>query len=321
MRQTFNIMKNKHRYLFILIICLFYSCVTPSIEEVELIDITCQVNLVAPDFLLSNPNLSLEDALDADEDLELWLTSELYEIKGSKQLLLERCNEKYDVYTQTLNSYKLKSNSAYLLLYLLEFRKNHKSFYDIDGLMNIKLRGQNNTIDMEPNKEVFVGRKELKGGSKDFCDTIILKSPFSFYLLESTDLEAFIEKHADLTPDSIDVNVKYLSYYPCAFDVLAMKPVKSDRGIMYKRRVSVQSNGTGYLELGYDFLFMGEDRSIASVSVIIRDSYSQRILSSKNVEFDYFLRERKIVQGNFLTGSQNGIIIDTTFQDDIIIDF
>lgn len=316
-----KIMKYKHIILLIHIMCLLNSCIIPSIEDEDPLYFLYQVNVKGPDSLLFYPDFSLGDILKSDENLALWLTSELYEVNGSKRLLIERYNEKFDVYIQTLNSYKLKSNADYLLLYFLEFKRSHKSFYDSDRLMNVKLRGQNNTIDIAPNKEVFVGRKELKGRSKDFCDTIILKSPFSFYRLEATDLPAFIEKHKYLISDSIDIGVKYLSYYPYEFDIQAMKPVKSDFGFNYKQRVALINNQAGTLELGYDFLFMGEKRSLASIYITVSDPNTFKVLSRKSLQFDYILGKRRVLQGDFLTGRQDGIMIDTAFNEDIIIDF
>lgn len=314
-------MKYKHIVLLIHIMCLFDSCIIPSIEDEDPMYITYQVNVKGPDSLLFYPDSSLGDILKLDENLALWLTSELYEVRGSKRLLIERNNEKFDVYTQTLNSYKLKSNADYLLLYFLEFKRSHKSFYDSDGLMNVKLRGKDNTIDIAPNKEVFVGRKELEGRSKDFCDTIILKSPFSFYRLEATDLSAFIERHFDLISDSIDISVRYLSYYPYEFDIQAMKPIKSGIGFNYKKRVALVNNQAGTLDLAYDFIFMGEERSLASIHITINDPKTLKVFSRRSLQFDYMLGKRRIIQGNFLTGKQDGIVIDTAFYEDIVIEF
>ncbi|MGL5921211.1 MAG: DUF6562 domain-containing protein [Bacteroidales bacterium] len=314
-------MKNKYILLFLHTMCLLISCIVPSVDDEDSINVTYQVRIIAPDSLLSFPNQSLREVLKADENLMLWLTSELYELSGSKRNLLGRYDEEFDVYSQTLNSYTLKSNADYLLLYFLEFKRSHESFYDIDYLTNVKLRGQDNTIHIEPNKEVFVGKTELKGRSKDFCDTIILKSPFSFYLLQATDLITFIEKHRDLMLDSVDVNVKYLSYYPYEFDVQAMKPIKSDIGINYKQRIALINNQTGTLDLAYDFLFMGEERSLASIHITIRDPKTLKVFSRRSLQFDYMLGKRRVLQGNFLTGNQNGIVIDTAFYQDIIIEF
>lgn len=314
-------MNNKALLLCIHIASLFSSCVTPSYEEN--FNVIAQVHLIIPDSLLYFPDHSISEALETEfgKELDLFLISELYIMKGSNKKLVERRNEKYNNYSETLNSYTLKSNADYLLLYFLEFKKRHESFYELEDLANVRLRGTNNTIDIAANKESFVGMMELRGRSKDGCDTVILKSPFSFYKLRATDLRAFIEKHGNHISDSIDISIEYLSYYPYVFDISAMRPIEVRNGCRILNRVPVFSNSTDTLDLAYDFIFMGEERAIASICITIIQPETSKVYARSYVKFDYFLKGRKVIEGDFLTSSVGGIIIDTTFNDDILIDF
>lgn len=314
-------MKSKLLFL-ILIICtsnIILSCTKDFYLENSIAEY--QVKVILPDSFLYFSDLDITEILEdhIGDNNVLVLHSELYELTGLENKRIEKYNSEFGYNSGVLDSYSLKSNTTYQLLYYLEIQGESDSFYDKADLRDLKLKSERNTIATGLNKECFIGEMKLQGGFEGYCDSIVLKSPFSFFELHPTDIESYLKNSRHLA-DSIYVRLEYLGFYPISFDISINRPSASINDAIINNRVSL-SDLTSYSEyLISDFIFMSGPQSAVDVRVTLSSvSDFSELISISEIKIKLEHGKRFRVSKPFFTGNKDGIEIDTSFNDDIII--
>lgn len=284
-------------------------------------DLNYRVKILLPDSFLYYPELNTIEVIELlkGNNLNLFLHTELYEEKGIKTIRIEKCCSELADNSEILNSYSLKSNTTYQLLYYLEIRDESRLLYDPEDLKSLTLNSEKNTIATGPNKECFVGKVELKGRFEEYCDTISLKSPFSFFELYATDIKNYLENNTDIS-DSLEILLEYRGFYPMSFDISLDRPSFSMQGIKISDRIKIKDIKSKPAKIISDFVFMSDPKSTIDIRVTISDTESKSsFISVTDLKFELIHGKRSRIFAPFFTGNKDGIGIDTSFNDDIII--
>jgi len=159
---------------------------------------------------------------------------------------------------------------------------------------------------------------------------IELTRPVAKYRIIAVDVERY-EKMRAKSPekfppvDNLSIEARYEYFFPSAFNVSSGKPSDSVTGINYG---SKPSEAAGFapdeaLMIAHDCVLTNGSDSFVSLTLLVKDKHGAVISASSGIRVNYRRGHLTTVKGNFLTAghSSGGVIVDTEWEDDIIIEF
>lgn len=157
-----------------------------------------------------------------------------------------------------------------------------------------------------------------------------LTRPVAKYRIIAVDVKRYEEmrsKSPERYPpvDELLIEVRYEYFFPSAFNVSTGKPSDSVTGVFY---CSTACDAVGFapedaVMIAHDCVLTNGSDSFVSLTLIVKDKLGAVVSSSSGVKVEYRRGHLTTIKGGFLTAghSSGGVIVDTEWEDDIIIEF
>lgn len=147
---------------------------------------------------------------------------------------------------------------------------------------------------------------------------IEMKRPLAKFSFIATDLREFIEEYG--APESVRVVMRYDYFMPCSYNLLSMMPSDSWWGVAFDGKITRLSDDEA--EIGFDYVFVGEEETSVQASVAIYRKDDGALLSNSMLIDVPLLRSKLTeVRGRFLTQPPTGgIVVDPGFNGDFDIE-
>lgn len=155
---------------------------------------------------------------------------------------------------------------------------------------------------------------------------IVMERPMAKYRFIATDLKEFEElrlreadKNGDLTspPPSIDlsrykVRISYEGFYPTVYSLATDEPIDVRTGVNFS--LQPREIGDEEVDLGFDYVFIGQQESGVNVSLSIYDEAGKLVAGVSGIEVPLRRGQLTTVRGKFLTAKSAGdVAIDPSF--------
>ena len=155
---------------------------------------------------------------------------------------------------------------------------------------------------------------------------IVMERPMAKYRFIATDLKEFEElrlreadKNGDLTspPPSIDlsrykVRISYEGFYPTVYSLATDEPIDVRTGVNFS--LQPREIGDEEVDLGIDYVFIGQQESGVNVSLSIYDEAGKLVAGVSGIEVPLRRGQLTTVRGKFLTAKSAGdVAIDPSF--------
>ena len=155
---------------------------------------------------------------------------------------------------------------------------------------------------------------------------IVMERPMAKYRFIATDLKEFEElrlreadKNGDLTspPPSIDlsrykVRISYEGFYPTVYSLATDEPIDVRTGVNFS--LQPREIGDEEVDLGIDYVFIGQQESGVNVSLSIYDEAGKLVAGVSGIEVPLRRGLLTTVRGKFLTARSEGdVSIDPSF--------
>lgn len=198
-------------------------------------------------------------------------------------------------------------------------------FYDTSDLRTVDIISRSWSDDFSKDAATGVVRAvEIDEDGKRSFD-VTLSRPIARYKLISTDLESYLRR-SDSNPkiyppiESLSVEVGYELYAPTSFSPVDDRPVDSASKLSYvfKPQTIANSGGSEAL-IASDIIFADHTESVASLTLTVRDADGNTISRRTGIQVSYRRNCETVIRGNFLSSGIGSIIIDTSWDEDIII--
>lgn len=155
---------------------------------------------------------------------------------------------------------------------------------------------------------------------------IQMERPLAKYRFIATDLKEFeelrlreAEKNGDLTstPPPIDLSkykvlIAYSGFYPTVYNLATDEPIDVRTGVNFSivpRKIAEEE-----VDLGFDYMFIGQQESGANVSLSIYDDKGKLVAGVSGIEVPLRRGLLTTVRGKFLTARSSGdVSIDPSF--------
>ena len=166
---------------------------------------------------------------------------------------------------------------------------------------------------------------------------ITMQRPLAKYSFITTDLKEFIDKEIEylakeaatrgetsptrVNTDDYKVYLLFSGYMPSAYNMNADKPVDAEVGVLYKSKLNVLNEHEA--ELGYDYVFVGNNKSAVTVQLVLYDKNDRQLALSLPINVPLLRNHNTILKGSFIMEqASGGIKIDPSFNGNhnIIID-
>lgn len=153
-----------------------------------------------------------------------------------------------------------------------------------------------------------------------------LVRPMARYRIVTTDAERYRELSrlfpSDYPPlEELTARIAYEQFLPSSFNVVTGRPNDSATGVSYS--FTPVAGTDGLMTVASDFVLTNGSESFVRLTIAFIDSTGRTVRSVSGVRVNYRRGYTTTVSGSLLTGSAagGGITIDTSWGEDIIIDF
>lgn len=198
-------------------------------------------------------------------------------------------------------------------------------FYDTSDLRTVDIISRSWSDDSPKDAATGVVRAvEIDEDSNRSVD-VTLARPIARYKLISTDLGSYLQR-SESNPkkyppiESLSVEVDYELYAPTSFDPVGDRPIDSASKLSYifKPQTIAGEDGDEAL-IASDIIFTDHTESTASLTLTVRDTDGNTISKRSGIQVNYRRNCETVIRGNFLSSGFGTIIIDTSWDEDIII--
>lgn len=198
-------------------------------------------------------------------------------------------------------------------------------FYDTSDLRSVDIISRSWSNDSPKDAATGVVRAvEINAAGGRSVD-VTLSHPIARYKLISTDMESYLrlsEANPKKYPpiESLSVEVGYELYVPTSFNPVDDRPVDSTSELSYvfKPQTIAGEDGDEAM-IASDIIFADHTESAASLTLTVRNADGNTISRKTGIQVCYRRNCETVVRGNFLTSGFGSIIIDTGWDEDIII--
>lgn len=198
-------------------------------------------------------------------------------------------------------------------------------FYDTSDLRKVNIISRSWNDDSPKDAATGIVRAVEINADGDRSVDVTLSRPIARYKLISTDLESYLRR-SESNPkkyppiESLSVEVGYELYVPTSFDPVGDRPVDSTSKLSYVFKPQTIADGSISAALiASDIIFTDQTESTASLTLTVRNADGNTISRRTGIQVNYRRNCETVIRGNFLTSGFGSIIIDTSWDEDIII--
>lgn len=204
------------------------------------------------------------------------------------------------------------------------------NFYNTSLLSDIRIipRGSDYPAEVSPKEAAYAFLPGVEIGCGGKAHKVWLRRPLSRYVVLSEDVDRY-ERYSREKPhlyppvDELVFVIKYQFYFPVGFDVTSGSPSDASLDMEYSVKASQWENtdpGKTVL-IADDYILTGNRDSYLTLILEVRSATGRLLSRTTGLRVDFRQGYQTIIRGNFLTLSIiTGIIIDTSWEDDIIYD-
>lgn len=185
---------------------------------------------------------------------------------------------------------------------------------DLSGVSHIEPYQGNNVF-----KEALCGSSVLDiDSSGEINLDIPMHRALSPFRIAASDYDNFLAKYGKEVAENAEIRVT-VPDSPASFDVSAAEPLAATREIHFNMGLSEAKETEDGLIIAGDYMFTGAADGSVEICLEIFDGAGNSLNKTEN--FAIVLKRGYIttIKGNFLT-SENGLQIETSFKEDIVID-
>ena len=208
-----------------------------------------------------------------------------------------------------------------------------QGWYNTADFAEITLAGIEYTACSEE-RDAFCGLLDLDLSKENGMSGVVvmpMERPHARYNFVATDKEAFAElwskemsrRGQEVSKSSVDlsqfhVHYSYPQFLPNTYSLFGRKPVDSATDVEFEAKMTLLEDGT--VDLGFDYVFVGDDESSIVVTLSFFDQNGEFISSLSDLEIPLVRGKNTTVKGKLLTsGISNGITINPGFDGEIVI--